>query len=490
MLYLFLFLLPVLTYGLYSIFYVPKRYQHLKRTSFLNFITTIYSKVSIVERFESVYRPNLNKQGYSLLWQPRAWNLVVTEYKIIKEIVLNTDTFHKKPESQRDYGQLGFKLFGKSNIVSSDKEEWKHHRKAINPAFKKSWNNDIFSQSGYELIDKIESRNGEPTVMHSMFQQLTLDVLGRGLFSYDFFALKNGDKDLNLLYYKDAMKGIFNPIYFIFPFLDFIAPKVLRSRKLTHEKSQHFKEFLEGIIDGKRREVESGVVKDDIVSLMVRDSIENEADGLTNEEIFHNLTVFFIAGHDTTANTLTSTLYFLAKHQDIQDKARQEVLATLGDSKEVKAPTNDQQKELDYLTCIIKESMRISPTVNMLRRFAAKDVTLSDGTQVKKGDMASLMVYFHHRNPEYFPEPEKFNPDRFKDPHGTASNVWMPFGMGTRICVGLNFSLIEQKVILSMLLQKYIIRLGPNCKQWSNPKYNSTGFLHVENADISFTPRI
>ncbi|KAI9296385.1 cytochrome P450 [Neoconidiobolus thromboides FSU 785] len=485
-----LLFLSLLLFSTFAIFYRPKRYRHLKKIPFYGYLKYAASSKSIVERFEELYRPNLNKEGYTLLWQPRAWNLIVTDYKIIKEVVMNTNVFHKNPVNQIDYGQLNYKLFGKSNIVLSDKTEWRHHRKSVNPAFKKSWDTKIFAESGYELIDKIESRNRIPTDMNDMFQQLTLDVLGRGLFSYDFFALKNGDKDKNLLYYKQAMSGIFNLIYITFPFLDIFAPKLIDSRRYVHQQGQCFRVFLEGIIDSKRKEIESGVVKDDIVSLMIRDSMENEVDGLTNEEILNNLTVFFLAGHDTTANTLTSTLYFLAKNQDIQDKARQEVLNVVGDSDEVKAPTNDQEKKLPYIDCIIKESMRISPTVNQLRRHASKDITLSDGTQVKKGDMVMLLVYLHHRNPEYFPEPEKFDPDRFKDPHGIESSVWMPFGMGTRTCVGLHFSLIEQRVILSMLLQKYTIRLGPNCKQWETPKFNSSGFLHIAGADIAFEPRL
>ncbi|KAI9293771.1 cytochrome P450, partial [Neoconidiobolus thromboides FSU 785] len=490
MFYLLSLSLLTLFYSFFNACYLPRRYRHLKKISILELLNYILKKKSLSETFNELYQPILNKQGYSVIWQPRVWNLIVTDYKIIKEVMLNTETFYKSPEKRVNYGDLYFKFFGGFNVVFSDEQEWKLHRKSVNPAFKKSWDINVFAKSGYELIDKIESRNQEPTIMQNMFQQLALDILGRSLFSYEFHALKNGDKNENLLNYNQTVKGVFNLIYFMFPILDFFASKLLTSRKLVHQNCDDFKNFLKKIINSKKEEIESGLVKDDIVTLMIKDSIKNGEDSLTNEEILNNLTIFFVAGHDTTANTFTSTLYFLAKYQDIQEKARKQILEVLGNSNEIKVPTNSQQKELDYLNCVIKESMRIATTSVPLKRYANKNATLSDGTEIKRGDMISLVLYLHHRNPEYFPEPEIFNPDRFKDPHSIQSTMWMPFGIGSRICVGLNFSLIEQRVILLMLLQKYFIHLGPSSKQWKTPKYNSTGFMYIDNADIVFIPRI
>ncbi|KAI9292354.1 cytochrome P450 [Neoconidiobolus thromboides FSU 785] len=414
------------------------------------------------------------------------WNLIVTSHKQIKEIMLNTEDFHKKDDTQTDYGQLLFKIFGRSNIVFSDKDEWRHHRRVVNPAFKKTWSIDIFAESGKELIDKIEASNKKQVSIHSMLQRLTLDVLGRGLFSYDFYALKNGDKDKGLKLYNQTMNGMNDFIYFVFPILEMLVP----ARRKVHKVADEYKSFLLSIIETKKKEVESGDIKDDIVSLMIKSSLDSGENALTNQEILHNLSLFFVAGHDTTANTLTSTIYFLSKYQDIQQKVREEILSVVGHSDEMKTPTHEQQKELKYLMCVIKESMRFTPAVTQLRRFPARDLCLSDGTMVKKGMPVLLPVYLHHRNPEIFSNPEEFNPDRFEDPYNKESNAWMPFGMGTRTCVGINFSLIEQRVILSMLLQKYDLKLGPECSKWSHDKYNANGLLHIDNPDIHFIPRI
>ncbi|KAI9291951.1 cytochrome P450 [Neoconidiobolus thromboides FSU 785] len=484
--YSLIFLTSIISIALYQSFHLPSEYKHLKAVSIIDFIKQLLSKAEIPERFEKLYRPILNKDGYGLIWQSTGWNLIVTSPKQIKEIILNTENFHKIEDKPNDYGQLRYRLFGKSNIVFSDQGEWRHHRKSINPAFKKAWNIDIFEESGKELIEKIEMEQGKGVYIHLKFLNLALDILGKGLFSYNFHALEDGEKNHGYQLYSKAMAGINDFKYFVFPILELIIP----ARKKVHQATEEFKTFLLSIIETKKKEVESGDVKDDIVSLMVKSSLDSSENGLSSTEILYNLSIFFAAGHDTTANTLTSTIYFLSKHKDIQKKAREEVLNVLGNNGEIKAPDHEQQKELKYLTCVIKESMRFAPTVTQLRRFPTKDLSLSDGTRIKKGLAVLLPIYLHHRNPEIFSKPEEFNPDRFEDPYGKESSAWMPFGMGTRTCIGMNFSLIEQKVILSMLLQKYDFKLGSESSKWDHDNYNSGSLMHIENPDIDFIPRV
>lgn len=97
---------------------------------------------------------------------------------------------------------LAYEFFGDNNIASTDGDNWRRHRRIANPAFKKTWGNEIFDNCVNEVIEKLTETNSEPIVVHSLFQKLTLDVLGRGLFSYDFEAVKKGELSYYLKMYN------------------------------------------------------------------------------------------------------------------------------------------------------------------------------------------------------------------------------------------------------------------------------------------------
>ncbi|KXN74924.1 cytochrome P450, partial [Conidiobolus coronatus NRRL 28638] len=198
----------------------------------------------------------------------------------------------------------------------------------------------------------------------------------------------------------------------------------------------------------------------DLLSTLLRETANNHEDPLTDEELVHNLNVFFVAGHDTTANTLACGMYQLAKNKQVQDKLRKEIYDTLqiqpGTNKIV-VPTFDQIKNMEYLGLFIKEVMRINPSVAQIVRKLTEDYHIpSDDVVIPKGTTVNVSIYGIHHDPKIYPNPEKFDPERFLvGKH--ESDVYMPFGGGSRMCIGSNFSLMEQKVYLTMLLQKFTI---------------------------------
>lgn len=140
--------------------------------------------------------------------------------------------------------------------------------------------------------------------------------------------------------------------------------------------------------------------------------------------------------------------------QEIQKRAREEVIRVLGDSPEDITPTLEQTKQLTYINMIMKETMRRHPPAyNTTARVATEDINMA-GVYIPKGTEMCLDIYNLHHNPDVWMDPYKFDPERFA-PGGEADKqqgiAWAPFSNGARQCIGMNFSLVEQRVVLSML---------------------------------------
>jgi cytochrome P450 len=198
-----------------------------------------------------------------------------------------------------------------------------------------------------------------------------------------------------------------------------------------------------------------------------------------------------LAGHESTASALASHLYYLATHPDVQTKAREEVLSVLDSDDAIQHNT-----KLPYLEAVIYESLRIHPPTDALPfRAIAHDVQLEGKSgkmhTLPKGSLASLSLTALHNNPDIWMNPHEFRPERFlnQDERESTKHAFMPFGTGPRMCIGMNFSLLEQRIVLSMLLR---------CFEWTLPAdsphkdgIQSTGFtlLKANPMHLSFTRR-
>ncbi|KAJ9076276.1 hypothetical protein DSO57_1027773 [Entomophthora muscae] len=414
-------------------------------------------------------------------WNQGRWELVISDPQQAKDILAKADNFPKRmPGNTSIKVMLAIKFLGFLNLASADGEEWRRHRRVANPAFKKTWSTAMFGGCTDNLIDLIKAANGSPLQVHGLFQRLTLDVLGKGLFSYDFEAISKGEENHYLRLYNDIMSAMMNPFYGIFPFLETLVPW----RQAEHKKTQEFRDFIRGIIRTRKAELTDS--HDDLLSLMTRASAGEKEANLTEDEVISDICLFFLAGHDTTATTLTTIFYYLCIHPEIQAKARQEVNNVLKGEKRI--PTADELKKLHYIDLIIKESMRIITIVPQLRRYCREKHTLSNGFTIPEDTFLNLQMWNIHHDEKMYPDPNSFNPDRFLDSHGPEANQWMAFGNGSRMCIGKNFSLMEQRVTIACLLQTFDCVPGPNIAGQTSPKISSNGVLCPVNVDVIFNP--
>ncbi len=160
-------------------------------------------------------------------------------------------------------------------------------------------------------------------------------------------------------------------------------------------------------------------------------------------------------GHDTTAANMAWTLHLLAKNPDIQKRAQEE-LDEIFESDPKRGATAEDLANMKYLERCIKEGLRLYPSVPLMSRTLHEEATV-EGKTVPAGTNVILMNYILHRDPKHFPDPEKFDPDRFlpENSRGRHPYSYVPFSAGPRNCIGQKFASMEEKIVISSVLRNF-----------------------------------
>jgi len=178
--------------------------------------------------------------------------------------------------------------------------------------------------------------------------------------------------------------------------------------------------------------------------------------GMSNDLIRDQLLTMLIAGHDTSTALLAWTLYLLGCHPEAMARVQTEIDSILGPV----IPTYKQISQLTYLDQVVKESLRLYPPIHAGMRIAAIDLNFQ-GYHIPAGTRLLYSIYLSHRQADYWPQPERFDPKRFgpEDNRNRPPHTYVPFGGGARNCIGAAFGLVEAKVVLARILQHFDLRL-------------------------------
>ncbi|KXN66522.1 cytochrome P450 [Conidiobolus coronatus NRRL 28638] len=463
--FLNIILIPIayIAYRVYQWGKCPSELKDLPSIGLIEFIKSIVSKGSYPDKFKLI-QEKLNEHGIIRIFHiSYGWSVMIGNPKLAKEVSSKDNIFPKHDIKKEVLSPHLKRFLGLSQVLGSVGDEWKRHRKVVNPIFNQSWDTKW----------KKQCNNSEVNIQDKI-QRMTLDVFGKAIFDYDFKAVKEQDSELYNLYVS-IFDGTFNPLYSVFPFLDnlpyFKRPEVSKKLDAYHE-------FIEGIIKLKEKEIVEGKENNskNLVSSLIQSNIKLGDDKLSNDEIRDDLSIFIIAGHDTTSNTLISTLYYLARYPQVQDKLRTQILGVLENPSSVVIPTTDQLKNMPYLDLVNKESMRIMSTAAQIQRICTKEHTLSNGLTIPKNTNIMLHLWGIHHNPNAFENPDEFLPERFDQLTNEESRNWQPFATGARSCIGMSFSLVEQRVTIAMLLQAFEFSISPQ-----NPSYEK---IHISTSAL------
>ncbi|XP_029850540.2 cytochrome P450 4c3 [Ixodes scapularis] len=225
--------------------------------------------------------------------------------------------------------------------------------------------------------------------------------------------------------------------------------KVIRERKaeLLEQKVIDGLTIGDQVIGQKRRQA--------FLDLLLSHHIQDSS--LTEEDIREEVDTFMFEGHDTTAMGISWAMYLIGLHADVQQKIHEELDGIFGEDRE-RPISPDDLKEMKYLECALKESQRLFPSVPFIGRELMEDVVVN-GYTVPRGTTCFLFTFMLHRDKEIFPNPEVFDPERFRPENcvGRHPFAYVPFSAGPRNCIGQKFAMMEEKVVLCSVLRNFYI---------------------------------
>lgn len=199
--------------------------------------------------------------------------------------------------------------------------------------------------------------------------------------------------------------------------------------------------------------------KDDLLGMMLDMRDADTGESLSDRQARDEVVTIFFAGHETTAATMAWGFYLLSQHPKVEERLRAEVQSVLRG----RAPTFADLPKFVYMQQALNEILRLYPAAYLFAREAIVEDVL-DGYRIPANTLIFISPYVGHRDPKYWPDPERFDPERFA-PQRVASrprHVYYPFGEGPHVCIGNNFALMEMQLILSMALQRFRLRLVPD----------------------------
>ncbi|KAI3722964.1 hypothetical protein L2E82_34212 [Cichorium intybus] len=405
----------------------------------------------------------LQKYGKNFItwmgWKPR---VTIMDPELIKDVFAKLNDFQKTQSSPIA------KLIV-TGLVTYEGDKWAKHRKLINPAFHMEKLKNMvpaFQLSGGEMLgkwEKLVSSKGSCEVdVWPDLQALTSDVISRTAFESNYeegLQIFELIREQSVLVQEATMSSVYIPGSRFFPTKRNIRMSVVDKK---------VKQSVRGIINKRLKAMK--VVEgsnDDLLGIMLesnRKEVEehqNKNHGMTIDEIIEECKLFYFAGQETTSGLLVWTMILLSKHQEWQSCAREEVLNVIGD----KNMDLDGLNHLKVVNMIFHEVLRLYPPIVGLVRKADKDMTLG-GFSLPCGVQIGIpIMQIHYDEENWGGDAKKFNPDRFSEGISKATKnqvIYLPFGWGPRICVGQNFALLEAKIALAMILQRFSFELSPS----------------------------
>ncbi|KAI8093090.1 cytochrome P450 [Halteromyces radiatus] len=483
----------------------PKNLRHIRHVNFLSYLLRMVQKKPLGQISRELTVPLLDpKTGEMYLKRDRlGWTVNIANPEAAKTFFLKTDLYPKASFTHQS-GTLFHDFLGDGNILfANSKTEWMKHRKLANPAFHRSMPVKLFAQLSHKVFKVIDEKIEQPILITDMMERFTLDAIGLAGFDFDFNSILDRNSEW-VDNYAQIKYGLSQPVFFLFPWLEKNFLWLFPGRREQHKQMQKYHKMLEGIITKKRLTLKrqyqqnngQGLDDDaekDLLTLMLESELSGEGI-LTDEELKSDLNVFFLAGHDTTANALSFAIHALARDPALQQRARDEAIAVLGDAPEDVYPTLDDIKKFDFISQIMKENLRLhGPATGGLPRRVAEDTELG-GHFLPKGTPVVVNIYDTHHNPHVWKDPERFDADRFApggeaEQHVRGGMAWIPFYSGQRMCIGMNFSINEQKVMLPNLLRKYEWWLPEDSIHKENVITGTVGILSPKDLKIVFKRR-
>ncbi len=379
--------------------------------------------------------------------------VMVNEPSIVGEVLVDhVDAFHKTP----GLAYFGRPLLGRG-LLTSEGELHKRQRRMMAPLFVKqriAAFADVMADRGERSIARL--RDGEVVDFARETMRVTLEVVASTMFGSEV-----GDEAAEI---HEALTVCLEYVSGAVQSLVPVPPDIPTPGNLRYKRAvARLDETIYRMIRERRA---SGVERPDLLSMVLAAKDEDDGAHMDEKQVRDELMTIFLAGHETTANALAWTFYLLAQHPHVWTRLTEEVDRVLGD----RLPTVGDLPNLPYTLQVFKESMRLYPPAYVTGRQAIRDVTIG-GRLLRKNDVAIINIVGIHRSPRNFPDPDTFDPSRFtpENEKKLARYAYMPFGGGSRICIGNNFALMEGHLLTAAYARKVRLELQPGVRVAPEP---------------------
>jgi cytochrome P450 len=345
--------------------------------------------------------------------------------------------------------QSNRRIFGKG-LLTNDGDSWLQQRHLIQPAFHR----DRIESYGDTMVAYTERmmaawHDGEVRDIHRDMMRLALEIVAKVLFNVEVTAD------------TDRIAGALNTFMELGSRGRMLLPPILRLLPTAdnfryRRAARQLDDIVYGLIHRRRLDVE---IADDLLSgLLQAQAIGRRA--MSDEQLRDEVMTLLLAGHETTAVSLSWTWYLLAQYPEVEKKLWSELRAVLNG----RSPRVQDLSRLPYTERVVKEAMRLYPPAWAIVRNSLKDSDLG-GYRVPAGATVMMSQWVMHRDPRYYDQPEQFNPDRWLEGRakGASKFTYFPFGGGPRTCIGASFATMEGVLVLAAIAQSYQVRVVPDC---------------------------
>lgn len=327
-------------------------------------------------------------------------------------------------------------------LLTSEGEVWKRQRRLAQPAFHRqriSAYGDVMVEYTRRMIANWQA--GEQRDIHRDMMRLTLEIVVKTLFDAD--VSKDADKVGNVL------------SRLVMPFASQATLKWIADNRLPTRTHRSFNRDVNEIDSIVYRIIEerrqSGIDQGDLLSMLLA-AHDDDGSQMTNRQLRDEVMTLFLAGHETTALTLSWAWYLIACNSDVEQKFHEELDQVLGG----RLPVAADMPRLKYTEMIAKESMRLYPPAYGVGRQAVEDCEIG-GFRIRRGAQLFMFQWVTQRDPRFFPDPEQFRPERWTEEftNSLPKYAYFPFGGGPRVCIGNYFAMMEIVLLMATIGQRF-----------------------------------
>ncbi len=353
-------------------------------------------------------------------------------------------------------------------LPTADGEMWRRKRRTMQPGFNKpriAKLTDAMSEITRRFADALQ--DGQRFDCHELMMRVTRDIIVETMLSNQLGAethtLDEAFEQLNRWVARYSFVPFSVPMWLPTP--DNIKFKRARAT---------FDGLLYGLIERRQK---SGERHNDMLDALL-EARDEDGKPMSPEELRDEVAGLYFAGHETSANTLTWCFAELARNPDVFAKVREEADRVLGD----RSPSAEDVTKLEYAGMVVRETLRLYPAGWILGRTATRDASLR-GYPVRTGDFLGFSPFVAHRMAEHWPDPDRFDPERFAGDRTNSNRnfTYFPFGAGPHMCIGIHLALVEMQIVIAMFARraKLVVEHPQNVRMTSKLTLQVAGGLPV-----------